>query len=591
VISRITSRTVTTIGLIALALPVVALFWYIHHYSVNMVFADQWHDLGIIERSKAGTLTFGDLWAQHGENRILVPNLVVLLLAHTVHFDVVYEDYLSGLLLTAAAAFVICAHHRRSPSIPWLYYLPAAAVLLSLNQGTMILWGFALSWYAVIGALAVAIYLLDRPTLNTPVLVGAIVATVAGSFSSLEGLLIWPVGLLVLYHRSRSRGVFIVWIGAAVATTIAYFAGFNTADTLGNWSYVFHHPLDVIRFFFFAIGNVAGVAIPATPSLADYGLLVVGVVVFGIACWVLVVGLRRPVEPTGSTMGVALVLFGLVYTVTLAVGRTSFGLPALPRYAIFDLVLLAGCYLFMLDGIVATVRKLRPSRSVPDVGPSDAMDHSRSGSLRQPQELLRRGSGDHRGVQLLLVIVIVIQVVVGTYEGVSAARIWHSQEIVTADVTVNADKAPDLMVQNNLDPFFVSAPSLRAQARLARADHLSLFATGEVAYYEKVGLLIPRTPPETTVLTPLAGATLRGVPTLGAVASEPYGVTKVIFVLTGGGFHNTPIGKATPAFPFGWMLRWVTASVANGTYTIHSIAYDSVGTSGESSGVMVTVRN
>lgn len=92
-ISRITSRTVTTIGLIALALPVVALFWYIHHYSVNMVFADQWHDLGIIERSKAGTLTFGDLWAQHGENRILVPNLVVLLLAHTVQFDVVHEAH------------------------------------------------------------------------------------------------------------------------------------------------------------------------------------------------------------------------------------------------------------------------------------------------------------------------------------------------------------------------------------------------------------------------------------------------------------------------------------------------------------------
>ena len=210
-----------------------------------MVFADQWHDIHIIALSHSGTLTLGDLWAQHGENRVLVPDLLVLALAHTTHFNVVYEDYVSGFLLIATAVLLIVAHRRRSPSTPWIYYFPVAIVLLSLNQGTMTLWGFAASWYLEIFALAVALFLLDRVSLGWLGLVGAVAVTVAGAFSSLEGLLIWPVGLLILYHRRRSRTAILVWITAAVVTTGLYMFHFDftTAGT-GTKSFVLTHPLD-----------------------------------------------------------------------------------------------------------------------------------------------------------------------------------------------------------------------------------------------------------------------------------------------------------------------------------------------------------
>ncbi len=105
-------------GVYVLALPAVALLWFIHRYAVNMVFADQWHDIHIIALSHSGALTLGDLWAQHGENRVLVPDLLVLALAHTTHFNVVYEDYASGFLLIATAALLILAHRRRSRRPP-----------------------------------------------------------------------------------------------------------------------------------------------------------------------------------------------------------------------------------------------------------------------------------------------------------------------------------------------------------------------------------------------------------------------------------------------------------------------------------------
>ena len=236
--------TVARFGIYALALPAVALLWFIHRYAVNMIFADQWHDIHIIALSHSGTLTLGDLWAQHGENRVFVPDLLVLALAHTTHFNVVYEDYGSGILLIATAALLILAHRRRSPSTPWIYYFPVVIVLLSLNQGTMTLWGFAVSWYLEIFALAAALFLLDRVALGWLGLAGAIAVTIAGAFSSLEGLLIWPVGLLLLYHRRRGRAMILAWITAAVVTTGLYMFHFDftTAGT-GTKSFVLTHPV------------------------------------------------------------------------------------------------------------------------------------------------------------------------------------------------------------------------------------------------------------------------------------------------------------------------------------------------------------
>ena len=322
---------VIRLGVYVLALPAVALLWFIHRYAVNMIFADQWHDIHIIALSHSGALTLGDLWAQHGENRVVVPDLLVLALAHTTHFNVVYEDYASGLLLIATAALLILAHRRRSPSTPWIYYFPMIIVLLSLNQGTMTLWGFAVSWYLEIFALAAALFLLDRVALGWLGVAGAIAVTVAGAFSSLEGLLIWPVGLLLLYQRRRRRSMILAWITAAVGTVGLYMFHFDfTTVGTGTKSFVLTHPLAAMRFFFFAIGDVFGVQIPNAPSTGDYFFCLFGVLIFVVAAWVLVVGLPRRDRSTASPIGVAAVLFGVLYTVALTEGRGHWGCPYCP---------------------------------------------------------------------------------------------------------------------------------------------------------------------------------------------------------------------------------------------------------------------
>jgi hypothetical protein len=563
-------------------------FWFIHRFAVNTVLYDSWNDVRLIGRANAGMLTFRDLWVQHGENRILLPNLIVLGLAHTVRFNIVDEDYLSGVLLALTASLFVLAHRRRSPSTPWLYYVPVVVTVLSLNQGTMSLWGFALSWYLEICALSVSLFLLDRQVLSWPTFVGAAAAGIAGSFSSLEGLLIWPVSLLLLYHRSQPRPIIIAWIAVAAATIVVYFYRFNFSLTDSDNTYDFHHPLYALRFFFFTIGNVLGITIPDSPTLGDYAVLLFGVVVFVVACWVLIMGIPRPAKQTGASIGVALVLFGLLYTVSLSIGRVGSGLVNLPRYAIFDLILLAGCYLAVVDGSLF-------SRSR---GRDQIQDHHAARTYtplwrgKQPYGRFTTLRSDRpTSILLVLVVLILIQVGVGTSEAFNAADAWHTHELAAADITANIDIAPDDLVQQYLGSAFQTVQFIQDAAGVAKVNHLSLFGTPLAAQLEHKGLTVDRTPPINYIVRPVYGSTVTGQVFLDAVASEPYGISRVEFTLAPeSGGSSTVLGLASDSL-YGWILRWNCTSVPNGRYLLRSTAFDTIGTSTTSVGVLITVKN
>lgn len=102
--------------------------------------------------------------------------------------------------------------------------------------------------------------------------------------------------------------------------------------------------------------------------------------------------------------------------------------------------------------------------------------------------------------------------------------------------------------------------------------------------------VFPIPDPITKVLSPTNDARLSGAELLDAAATDDVDLTKVEFLLTGGSEHSELIAVARPTF-FGWVAKWNTASVANGTYTVQSVAYDSAGSKSQSKGVTITVNN
>src|ERR1700722_16688461 len=76
-------RRMPPLGAMLIFVPMaVATAWFIHDFPSNILVADQWDDVNILRSAHDGSLTLGTLWAQHTENRILFPNVVVLVLGY-----------------------------------------------------------------------------------------------------------------------------------------------------------------------------------------------------------------------------------------------------------------------------------------------------------------------------------------------------------------------------------------------------------------------------------------------------------------------------------------------------------------------------
>jgi hypothetical protein len=94
----------------------------------------------------------------------------------------------------------------------------------------------------------------------------------------------------------------------------------------------------------------------------------------------------------------------------------------------------------------------------------------------------------------------------------------------------------------------------------------------------------------TRVLVPSDGAVLAGAPYLDAGAGDGPGVTKVVFEVSGGSLSDHVIATATPSI-YGWLAKWDTTTVPNGTYTLQSVAADADSNTDTSTPITVTVNN
>ena len=550
-------------GVLVPLLPIGAYFWLIHQYSVNVVYQDEFSDVALLDHWYRGTLSLSNLWASHGDHRILFPNLIVIALGQFTHLNVVFEEYLSGAMLVTATGLFVATHRRRAPSTPFISYTPLTLLLFSFVQYQNTLWGFQMAWYLITLALALTLFLLDRPVLTNWAFVAAIAAAVVGSFSSLQGLLIWPVGLLVLCVLRRPRRVFLIWIVCALITAALYFHQLNPSE-YSNQTYVFTHPIGSFKYFLFLIGSVLGVEQTNSPwPVILFGAIVtvIAIVLFGRYLW------RR--KNGSSLVGVALISYGVLFAATVTQGRAWFALWAPSRYSTCGLLILGGCYLVALD---------RPP-------PWDRV------ALRTTVRGDRSERRNVMGNTVLwagLAVVICLQVIFGTGHGLASAKSWSQGQKEVADIIVNVDEASDLLLQSDLlrgNPL-----ESRQLVRAMRVHQMSLFATDAVDDYSGIGLLPQLTAIRVRVVKPAHGAVLQGTSLLDATASGPSGTVKVEFRLNGDGVHDALIGVAKST-PYGWLAPFNTMKYPDGSYDLRSVAYGYGGKASDSPAIRVTLDN
>jgi hypothetical protein len=457
-----------TLGAPATASALAALYvFFVLHYSVNLFWSDEWSLVPIIHAALHSHLTLGALWAQHNENRILIPNLVIVgsALVHT------YDS--RSIILLGAALFILSyalllATFRTyvGRSLTPLHALSLGIVWFSLEDTENALWAFQLAWYMIVLFLMIMVFLLLKDWHHRNIVIAvAMVCAVAASFSSLQGLLLWAVGLICLvWDRPPARRRIAecgIWLVVGALTTAIYFRGYTPTfnGPSRSPSFALHHPVEMARLFLVSLGNV----VPTTSTeLGAHELL--GLVLLITAATVVTRSwLDRRSRPH-TALPVALIVFGVLFDGSIALGRLGLGVPEglSSRYTMANLLVLIGIVVF-------------------------AWGHLRPWTQARATAGLR-GAAECAGI-VLVVAFLLVQVATATHVGITEAQDSLQFRTFGARTVVNLDRIPagetQLLVSTYL--LFSTPAALHPYLRLVEEDHLGVFAPGPYHAYRSMG--------------------------------------------------------------------------------------------------------
>ena len=322
---------------------------FVIHYSVNGLLLDDWGFVHLIDADLHGHLTMASLWAQHNENRMFVPNLFLVTLAVATHDNERTVMILSAVIFIGSyLLFLIVLSAYLNRALTAFIVAATGPIWFSLADWQNALWGFQFAWYLILFLMVAMLCLLSAVTPIRSRALGytlGLTCAVTASFSSAQGLFLWPIGAVLLMWGLRGRpkqwsrrscSELLIWLLTAFATAFFYFFRLRLSGGVTNPSFAFHHPWLSVQSVLANIGNVFPTSNP------DVGLHeTIGAFLFVGAGIVIVQSFHERLRENRNPLPVVLILFALLFDPSIASTRLAFGVVVslAPRYTMANLLI------------------------------------------------------------------------------------------------------------------------------------------------------------------------------------------------------------------------------------------------------------
>jgi hypothetical protein len=334
-------------------LPAALPYLYVRAFGVNVVVADAWDMVLVFRKFSSGRLTFADLYAQHVEHRMFFPRGAELLLGLLTRYNNVAEMYLivSCFLVTAA---VLLLAFRREIGLPLIFFVPVALLIFSFRQYENMLFGFQISFAFTQTFGVLALYLLStssRDAFRVHAFVAALGSATVASFSTAQGLLVWPAGFLGLLLGSvetSAKKIFVfIWGIVGVAEWVAYFVDYKTPQGHPPLLHALSHVGTATEYFLTLLGS----ALFWQQEHALAGGLVLVCLALGGFLATYGRGVLRE-----HPFFISLLFYSLLILATITLGRAGmFGVwqATISRYTTFSVLAVASVYAMLAKMVFA----------------------------------------------------------------------------------------------------------------------------------------------------------------------------------------------------------------------------------------------
>ena len=375
-----TQRWLPGFAWVLLAMPVLIFGLVWQYYAVNI---PKWDDhalrafLFYSDQEPTVSGKIYQIFKQHNEHRIVYDRIVTTLdywlfgKLNYAHLMLIGNLSLIGLLAIFMAALRRSLLTSTGRSV--IYAVPIAFLLFNLSQWENMFWGMAaLQNFSVVLWVMAAFFFLSYTNQWGLAFVAGVLATLTSG----NGLMVWPIGFVLIIlrltnYQSGTKDRFyrplMGWLTGAIIVIILYFTGFSKP---GGIDYVKPGVVDLLKGWFAVVGASAEalpIGSPLRNSVLLGGLLVLttlGIVIWGLLAYRLVLGqkIQDLVYPqkgstkTGATIpSIALFFwscagFILGTAAVVAWARTGFGVDLLitSRYKMYSLTGLALLYLYVV---------------------------------------------------------------------------------------------------------------------------------------------------------------------------------------------------------------------------------------------------
>lgn len=429
------------IAALAMVLAPLIVAVYIKLLGVNFINTDQWEFLPLVDKLYNGHLTFGDLFAQHNEHRILFPKIVMLSLAYLTHYNTVAEMYLSWLVTLASFLLIFDMYSRRSGiSVrTMLMFVPAVWLFFNLRQFDNILWGWQIQIYMCIFGVIASIYMLDRMEKLDCWLAGAIICGVLATFSFVDGLLVWPTGIAMLWMtRTKDRLKFSFVYGiSGVLAIIVYFYHWAYPSSSPSVIYAQSPISTAAQFFLINVGS---------PLAMEKGFALASGIILLMLMLALAALVVKDKAIKENAPWIALVLFSLLCSVTITFGRLKLGLweALASRYTSLTLLSVIGIYLIATSLVNAN-----------------------------RHEGVKESDGSVRKIAYGMVLSVVLLCIVSGYiGGIYFGQMMHDNEVSTNNVLLNYTSYSDA----ELASVYPHVDRIKEGILIMQKDKLNIFS-------------------------------------------------------------------------------------------------------------------
>ncbi len=328
---------------------------FVNRRVVNIPFSDDWSLIALLKRDTLHQVGLSRLWAQHNENRMLIPKLIFLYVAHHAKDFEVVMMRLGAFVFCLGNLFVLLAIRSRSEinsslrsGLNLVATIVALVSLFSLAAVENIFWAFQFAWFLIYALSALSILIIVRferkgfPIFRT--LGFLVLIAVVASVSSSQGLFIFIAEIIALLfyalaESDRSTRRHHLRVAAGVAASFAvmagiYFYNLNFAKiappTPGQ-----HFGIGYLYDYFTTVATTYSF------GLTDHGSSIARDVVSGIYILIVAVTLIRFVRfrSLPDPLVAYFISYAVIFELAVTMSRYQFGLlqAGSSRYALYFL--------------------------------------------------------------------------------------------------------------------------------------------------------------------------------------------------------------------------------------------------------------